>query len=97
MHALRVNLSSSIIIDVHESLDVILIILSAILLPIKSPLASAFFRISLFEAVFNASVVTLVTSDFLALSRSFWAFFSSRLSRRVTALYLVFLAKDKNP
>ena len=42
-------------------------ILSANLLPIKSPVASAVFLISLFEAVFFASVV-----DFLSLSRSFW-------------------------
>ena len=43
-----------------------LVILSVILLPIKSPVASAVFWIALFEAVFIASVV-----DFLALSRSF--------------------------
>ena len=43
-----------------------LFILSAILLPIKSTVASAFFRITLFEAVFMASDV-----DFLALLRSF--------------------------
>ena len=43
-----------------------LVILSAILLPIKSPVASAVFWIALFEAVFIASAV-----DFLALSRSF--------------------------
>ena len=34
-----------------------LVILSAIFLPIKSPIASAVFRIALFEAVFIASVV----------------------------------------
>ena len=43
-----------------------LAILSVILLPIKSPVASAVFWIALFDAVFIASVV-----DFLALSRSF--------------------------
>ena len=43
-----------------------LVILSAISLPIKSPVASAVFRIAFFEAVFTASV-----TDFLALSRSF--------------------------
>ena len=43
-----------------------LVILSAILLPIKSPVASAVFWIALFEAVFIASAV-----DFFALSRSF--------------------------
>ena len=42
------------------------VILSAILLPIKLPNASAVFSIAVFEEVFNASVV-----DFLALSRSF--------------------------
>ena len=46
-----------------------LVILSAILLPIKSPAASAVLRIALFEAVFIASVV-----DFLAVSRSFWLY-----------------------
>ena len=46
-----------------------LVILSAILLPIKSPVASAVFWIALFEAVFIASVV-----EFLALSRSFWPY-----------------------
>ena len=43
-----------------------LVILSAILLPIKSPVASAVFWIALFEAVFIASLV-----EFLAVSRSF--------------------------
>ena len=47
-----------------------LVILSAILLRIKSTAASAFFRIALFEAVFIASVL-----DFLALLRSFWLYF----------------------
>ena len=44
----------------------ILGILSAILLPIKSPVASAVFQIALFEAVLIAFVV-----DFLALSKNF--------------------------
>ena len=44
-----------------------LVILSAILLRIKPTVASAFFRIALFEAVFIVSVL-----DFLALLRSFW-------------------------
>ena len=43
-----------------------LVILFAILLPIKSPVASAVFLIALFKAVFVTSVV-----DFLALSRNF--------------------------
>ena len=44
-----------------------LVILSAILLPIKSPVASAIFSIAVFEAVSIASIV-----DFLALSRIFF-------------------------
>ena len=43
-----------------------LVILSAILLPIKSPVASPIFLIALFEAVFTEFVV-----DFFAISRSF--------------------------
>ena len=43
-----------------------LVILSAILLPIKSLVTSTVFWIALFEAVFIVSVV-----DFFALSRSF--------------------------
>ena len=43
-----------------------IVILSAVLLAIKSPVASAAFWIALFEAVFIASFV-----DFFALSRSF--------------------------
>ena len=39
----------------------------AILLPTKSPVASAGFSIALFEAVFIASVAILVAPDFLAL------------------------------
>ena len=43
-----------------------LVILSSILLPIKSPLASVVFSFALFEEVFIASV-----ADFLELSRSY--------------------------
>ena len=43
-----------------------LVILSAMLLPVKSTVASAVFWITFFEAVFMASVV-----DYLALSKSF--------------------------
>ena len=43
-----------------------LVISSAVLLPIKSPVASAVFRIALFDVVFYASV-----ADFLAVSISF--------------------------
>ena len=46
-----------------------LVILSAILLPVKSSVASAGFWIVLFKAVFIASVV-----NFLALSRSLWLY-----------------------
>ena len=46
-----------------------LVILSAILLPIKSPVASAIFWIALFQAVFIVSVV-----DFLAVSKRFWPY-----------------------
>ena len=46
-----------------------LVILSAVLLPIKSPVASAVLWIALFDAVFMPSVV-----DLLALSRSFWPY-----------------------
>ena len=58
-----------------------LVILSAILLAIKSPVASAVFCIALLGAVFIASVV-----GFLAVSKSFYPY-----------LLLIFLAKDKNP
>ena len=44
----------------------IFVILSAVSLPIKPPVASAVFWIAIFEAIFIASVV-----GFLALSRSF--------------------------
>ena len=54
----------------YEDLDA-LVISFAILLPIKSLVASVlFFLIALFEAVFIASVV-----DFSVLSRSFWNIF----------------------
>ena len=46
-----------------------LVILSAVLLPIESPVASAVFWIALFDALFIASAV-----DFLALSTSFWLY-----------------------
>ena len=61
--------SSSISLYVNSLAGVFfetLVILSAILLSIKSPVASAAFGIALFDAVFIASIV-----DFLALSRNF--------------------------
>ena len=65
-----VNSSSSSIVgnflvDFLETL----VILSAILLPTKSPVASAVFCIAFLEAVFIASV-----ADFLAISTSFFPY-----------------------
>ena len=51
-----------------------LVILSAIFLPIKSPVVSAVLWLALFEAVSIASAV-----DFLKLSRSFWPIYGSNL------------------
>ena len=62
-----------------------LVILSAILLPIKSPVASAVFWIALFEAVFIASVV-----DFLVLSRSVQLYLLFKVLP-------IFSANDKKP
>ena len=59
-----------LLLDFFETL----VILSAILLPIKSPVASAVFWIALFEAVFIVFVV-----DFLALSRPFWLYLLVKL------------------
>ena len=61
-----------------------LAVLSAVLLPIKSPVGSAIFWIALFEAVFIASVV-----DFLAVSRGFWLYL-------VLKCVPMFSAKDKS-
>ena len=65
------------------------VILSAILLPVKSPIASAVLWIAFFEAVFIASVATLVAPDFLALSITFWLFL-------LLTFLPIFLANDKN-
>ena len=62
-----------------------LVILSALLLPIKSPVASAVYWIVLFDAAFIASAV-----DYLALSRSFWPYL-------LLKLLPMFLVKNKNP
>ena len=62
-----------------------LVILSAIFLPIKSPVASTGFWIALFEAVFITSAV-----DFWVLSRSSWLYL-------LLKSLPMFLAKDKNP
>ena len=69
------------------------VILSAILLPIKSPIASAIFRIAVFEAVLSASV-----ANYLAWSRSFWLCLLLKfLLIFLSTFFLIFLAKDKNP
>ena len=59
---------SSVSLFCHSLVDLFetLVISSAILLPIKSPVASAVFQIALFGAVFIAFII-----DFLTLSRSF--------------------------
>ena len=62
-----------------------LVILSAILVSIKSPVSSAAFWIALFDAVYMAFAV-----DLLALSRSFSPYL---LLKHLP----VFLVKDKNP
>ena len=56
---------SSIVGNFLVDLFDMLVILSAILLPIKSPVASAVFCIALLEAVFIASA-----ADFLAVSKT---------------------------
>ena len=61
------------------------VVLSAMLLSIKSLVVSAGFSIALFEAVFIASVV-----DFLAALKRFWLY---SLPKSLPLL----LAKDKNP
>ena len=76
-----VSLFYNSLVDIFETL----VISSAILLPIKSQVASAVFWIALFDAVFVASVV-----DFLALSRSFGPYLMLKCVP-------MFLAKDKNP
>ena len=66
-----------------ETFFEILVRLSAILLPMKSRVASAVLWIALFEAVFIVSVL-----DFLALSRCFWPYW-------LLKFLPVFLAKEK--
>ena len=58
-----ISTSSSVSSLLGDFFFEILVILSAVLLPIKSPVASAVYWIALFDDVFIASVV-----DFLALS-----------------------------
>ena len=70
----------------------ILVILFAILLSLRSPVASEVFWITHFEAVFIASV-----EDFLALSRSFWLYLLLRFLTTLAGCVSMFLAQDKNP
>ena len=75
--------------DVFETL----VILSTILFPIKSRVASAVFSIAYFEAVLRASV-----ADFLAWTRSFWLYLLLKFLLTLLPIFLpIFLAKDKNP
>ena len=71
--SLLLSLSLLSLLSLDGFLDT-LVILSAILLPIKSPVASAVFLFTLFQAVFITSVV-----DFSALSRSFWLYLLLKL------------------
>ena len=57
------SVSSSLLCNSLTGFFDMRVILSEVLLPIKSPVASAIFCIALFDAVFNASVI-----DFLAVS-----------------------------
>ena len=75
------SLLSNSLVDFSETL----VILSAILLPIKSLVASAVFWIALFEAVFIASV-----ADFLVVSIIYWLYL-------LLKFLPMFLTKDKNP
>ena len=64
------------------------LILSAIVLSIKSPIASVYFCIALFEAVISASV-----TDCLAWSRSVWVYFPLQFLHIFLAmLFLLFLS-----
>ena len=68
------------------------VILLAILLPIKSPVASAVFWITFSELVLSASV-----ADYLAWKRSFWLYLTLKvLLIFLPAFLAIFLAKDKN-
>ena len=60
--------STSLLLSLLDFFLETLFVLSAILLPIKSPVASAVFWIALLELVFTASV-----ADFLAASTDFLA------------------------
>ena len=69
------------------------IILPVILLPIKSPVASAVFWITYFEAVLSASV-----ADSVAWLSSLWLYSPLNFLLMFLPIFLsIFLAKDKNP
>ena len=72
-----VSISSSFVSELFcgEVLSNFIVILLAILFPIKSPVASAVFWIALFEAVLRVSVV-----DCLAWSKSFWLYLLLKFS-----------------
>ena len=78
--------SSSIVGNFLVDFFGMLVILSAILLPTKSPVASAVFCIALLEAVFTATA-----ADFLAASKSYFPYrFTYILSLR-SIEYLIFI------
>ena len=67
--------------------------LLATLLPIKSPVASAVFGITVFAVVLRTSV-----SVYFALSRSCWLYLSLRFLLIFLPIFShICLAKDKNP
>ena len=69
-----------------------LVILSAILLPIKSVVASAVFWIALFEVVLSAFV-----ADYLIWAISFWLYLLLKCLFTFLLVFLnMFLTKDKN-
>ena len=82
-----VSLSTACELFWGEPLDTV-VVLSAILLPIKSSVDSAVFWIALFEAVLSAFV-----ADYLVLSISFWLYLLKLFFPNV---FPIFLAKVKN-
>ena len=69
------------------------VILSAILLLIKSPAAPAVLWIPLFKAILSLSV-----GDCLALSRIFWLYLLLKILLNFLPIFLsTFLVKNKNP
>ena len=71
----------------------IFVTLSEILLPIKSPAASASFLIALFKGDLSTSF-----GDCLAWWRIFWLYLPLKiLLRFLPKFFIIFLARDKNP